>query len=871
MTTQILTYWLVAQLVGLAGLPLAAFLLRALPDRGYAFAKTLGLLLTGYLAWLAAMLGLAPFEAPILVIAALAVAALGVWALGGPGAVRQAWRPALAARWRGILASEAVFLAAFLAAVWMRSHEPTPWGTERPMDFAFFNAVQRSGTFPPADPWLAGFSINYYYFGYVLMGAMARLSGLDPAAAYNLALALIFALTAQGVAGLIANLMALVSRTAAGDEGAQARPSRSAYAIFPLLGVVFVLVAANQSGAVQLALGDERAVALSGPQLLSALGQAAGGATTIRLAEPVVTGDFGTFDSWERRDTAVSFNWWWPSRSLWDAHPVDDPSRPGVTAEQRYNITEFPLFSFRLGDMHPHVMALPFGLLAAALACATLARGDLPPLAQSRRGWLELALTGVVLGGLYALNSWDLPTYMLLYGAALALLVLRLDEERPWLELGRLLALVVAASYLLFLPFHLTFRSLVGSAEPWIDFPVLGRISSIIAPYTAGRSGLHAFVIIFGLFAVPIVAFIYLTLQGAAAGARRDTGATGAADAQAEERAADESASGWVRSSQSLGVADGPALPLSHAPTLPWLPWLPLALLIVGPLIGFPLLFLAGLGALALERAWRLRARPGESFALLLGALGCAVLFGTELIFIRDLFGNRMNTIFKFYYQVWLLWGALAPFALWWALRHARGGARIASLGAAALTVALLWGALIYPWLSLGELARGEPQDLQGRTPRQWTAAGEASIDWLRRQAPAGSVVLEAAALDNAAEAALGSPPRCGGSYNGEGYGGVSSATGLPTVLGWYWHQVQWRGGDPEANAQLAPRCADVDAIYRGADPGQARELLAKYGVDFVYVGGLERGLYPADSLAKFAQLGEVAFQQDEVTIYRLR
>ena len=59
MALDIFMWWLVAQLVGLAGLPLAAWLLRALPDSGYAFAKSLGLLLAGYLAWMAAMLGLA--------------------------------------------------------------------------------------------------------------------------------------------------------------------------------------------------------------------------------------------------------------------------------------------------------------------------------------------------------------------------------------------------------------------------------------------------------------------------------------------------------------------------------------------------------------------------------------------------------------------------------------------------------------------------------------------------------------------------------------------------------------------------------------------------------------------------------------------
>ncbi|GAB4445239.1 MAG: DUF2298 domain-containing protein [Chloroflexi bacterium OHK40] len=865
MAGDVLTWWLAAQLIGLVGLPLAARLLGSLPDSGYSLAKPLGLLLSGYLAWLLAMFGLAPFAAPVIGVSALAVAAAGVWASGGPRAALGAARAGLAHKWPRLLASEALFLGALLAAVWMRAHDPTPFGTERPMDFAFFNAVQRSGLFPPQDPWLSGFSINYYYFGYLLMGAMALLTGSDPAAAYNLALALTFAMTAQGVAGLIWNLMVIAERSrefgdgvappsgvAPGGQPAPRLLSRASRIFFPLLGVLFVLVAGNQSGALQVVLGDERVVALDGPQLASALGQALKGAERISLPYPAPTVDFGSVEGWERRPGIEGFSWWWPSRSLWDEYTLEEPGLP-ARQQRIYNITEFPLFSFRLGDMHPHVMALPFGLLAAGLAFATLARSEPPPLA-GRRGPAELVLGGLILGSLYAINSWDLPTYVLLYSTALGLLVFRSGVARPWLETGKRLAVVLVASYLLYLPFHLTFRSLVGAAAPLIDLPLIGRLTSVLAPYLQGRSGLHAFLIIFGLFAVPIVAFVYL------AGRRRD-------------RAPQTSVPGPV-----LGIVAGSDLaergpPAAGHPPLPvasgWLPWLPPALLIVGLLVGFPLLALAGLGALALQRAWQLRDRPAEGFALLLAALGCAVLFGTEIVYIRDVFGNRMNTIFKFYYQIWLLWGTLAPFALWWALRSTRGADRAVAAGVALVTLALFAGALAYPWITLRELGRGPVTDLQGRTPREQTVAGEDSIDWLRRHVAPGSVVLEAVDVENPEAVAAGARPVCGGSYDvrSQGFGGVSSATGLPTVLGWKGHELQWRGGDPEALAQLDARCADVDTIYRTTDLDLARDLLARYGVRYVYIGGLERSLYPPESLAKFAQLGTPVFEQDEVTI----
>ena len=261
-TRAIFIWWLTAQAFGLAGLPLTRFLFRALPDRGYAFGKTLGLLLTGYLAWLLAMLGLAPFGRSLLVICALAVGAVGVFLTREPrtknrrtGEPRTENRTTLDAdergqtrttekepenrrteepsitdngqrttdnafsifnfqfsiprNWRLLLSYEILFALALIFLALLRSYNPDPWGTERPMDYALFNAIRGSKAFPPHDPWLAGYSINYYYFGYLLMAAVSLVSGIDQGVAYNLSLALIFALTALGVAGIVVNLIEL--------------------------------------------------------------------------------------------------------------------------------------------------------------------------------------------------------------------------------------------------------------------------------------------------------------------------------------------------------------------------------------------------------------------------------------------------------------------------------------------------------------------------------------------------------------------------------------------------------------------------------------------------------------------------------------
>ncbi|NJO04659.1 MAG: hypothetical protein HC876_03515 [Chloroflexaceae bacterium] len=521
MASAIFIWWLIVQAIGLAALPLTAFLLQSLPDRGYAFSKTLGLLFTGYGAWLLAMLGLGSFGAPLLVIVALL--------MGGAGLLLRrvgtfSFRLALPQ----IIAYEALFLAAFVALAFVRCPRyglcgPNPWGTERPMDYAFFNAIRYSAAFPPTDPWLAGYSINYYYLGYLMMALVALLSGLDPAVAYNLSLALIFALTALGVAGIISNLIALNSAQHPTDDTTEPMPRGNGWlagrVLAPLLGVLLVLLVGNQAGALQVVVGDYRVVALDGPQLVAAVSQALGSSdqsTTIELPYPAQTGegDFGTLTALERGDRIADFNWWWPSRALWDErNPL------GSTPQRGYNITEFPFFSFWLGDMHPHVMALPFNLLVVALALATLTRSTMPQFGHGRSGWLELVLTGIILGSLYTINSWDLPTYILLYFGALFLLAARLAggaQQIAWRTLGQQAALVVVMLFLLFVPFYLTFRSLVGFAEPLIDLPIIGRLTTMLAPFAASRSGIHAFLIIFGLFIIPLIAFLYLNARTAA-------------------------------------------------------------------------------------------------------------------------------------------------------------------------------------------------------------------------------------------------------------------------------------------------------------------------------------------------------------------
>src|SRR3990170_4056366 len=188
--SETLRWWVMMQVVGLALLPLCLTLFRRLPDRGYALSKAFGLLLLGYLFWILNVARILPNTTG------------GIW-----------WALVLLAfareHWWLIGATEAIFLLAFITAAYLRSYVSAISGTEQPMDFMFLNAVTRGDGFPPEDPWLANENVAYYYFGYLLVSIMTRLSGLATSVGYNLGLSMIVALAVAGAFGLVYNLAAL--------------------------------------------------------------------------------------------------------------------------------------------------------------------------------------------------------------------------------------------------------------------------------------------------------------------------------------------------------------------------------------------------------------------------------------------------------------------------------------------------------------------------------------------------------------------------------------------------------------------------------------------------------------------------------------
>lgn len=366
-------------LLGLAVYPLARYLLPGLADKGYPLARTIGLLLLSYLAWLAGSIRIPFTRGTIGVVLLLILAAGAFLAYRQRDALREEWR----SNRRYFLMVEGLALVIFVIALLIRFGNPDLWhpwkGGEKPMDFSYFNAVLKSTSFPPYDPWFAGGYINYYYYGFVFVGVLVKFLGIVPAFAYNLILPTVLTLIALGAFSIVWNL-------------SENLPHKKYRFLTSLTGTLGMAVLGN--------LGILRMV-LRGFQRL-----AAGEANIIEAG--LFNKIKWTFVGFYKAIGGTSLmlrpdEWYW------------NPSRV-IGAEHGGPITEFPFFSFLYGDLHAHFIALPLALLALAWSISLVLKRWAEP--KNHPSWphaiLSLMLGGLAVGALRPTNTWDFYPYLAL-------------------------------------------------------------------------------------------------------------------------------------------------------------------------------------------------------------------------------------------------------------------------------------------------------------------------------------------------------------------------------------------------------------------------------------------------------------------------
>jgi YYY domain-containing protein len=862
---QIIIWWLSIQVLGWAALPLTLRLFRWLPDRGYPYAKALGLLVSSYILWMGATTGFLRNDLSGILASIFLLAGISIWAHFRGRNLQHAgesWLDFLRGHKRLVVSTELLFTLAFVAWAILRAYATfkiQPAGGEKFMEMAFLNGTLNSPRLPPADVWLSGFSISYYYFGYLMMAWLTRLTGALPGVGFDLYDALLFALTLSGVFGIVYNLVAgRRNRTSQATDGQAVR--------YGIAGALLVVVMGNLEGLLEV-LHSRGLLSPSFWQWLN----------IPSLAEAPVSG------SW--LPGAGGDLWWWrASRVLADAPPTSSVN----------SITEFPFFSFLLGDNHPHVLALPYVLLSIALAFNLLRRQIRigsgaseaaeaqwwNPLRSVFAGdWFSFFFYALILGALGFLNTWDMPIYIGLVALAYLAGVYARYRQILWEDLLRSAALAVAllvSAFILYFFFYIGFSSQAGGVLPFVFPP----------------TRLPQYLVMFGPFIFILTWFLVVQWLRQ----RRQAG---------ESSAIRPILSHWLGVvAASLGVyllvlvlifvtdsgrqmaqnvLNDPSVQAAVGElTLGQAFQSIIAARFLNPWLFVSITFLLGLVLANLTRYRRTvepesesdRMQPKEIrtssdlFAFVLIFVGLALTFSVEFFYLRDQFGVRMNTVFKFYYQGWMMLGIASAYGFWWLLHQA--GETLKRVGRNLFTASalvLVLAGMVYPLLASYSRAAGfdrQPNlngasEIASSNPDDWAA-----ILWLRQIAATSNgnlpVILEAP----------------GGSYTYAGR--ISAFSGLPAVLGWAGHEAQWRG----TYTEQGKREPDIATIYTTPDANLALELLHKWDVRYVIVGETERAYIQrtcessADAcnltraLQKFDTSLQAVFQQGETTIYEV-
>ena len=858
-----IVWYLWMQVFGIAGWLLSRRLLGGLPDRGYGASKTLGLILGGFAYWILVTLGLAANNtgAVLLALIAVAVAALGLAIRRGGSLAQTPIRISLRSIPSYIWWTEGAFLAAFALCALFRAYVPdiNEAGGEKYMESMFINAILRSPTFPPNDAWLSGLPISYYYFGYVLLAMLTRVSGIAPAIAFNLGGAMFFALAVVTAFSAGYNLFGLRVRAEAAAE--PDGPSR----------------------------GDPRPLAagLLTAVMLTLMGNLGGFLGVLRCNNTLPDSFWRWLDVRQIATRPIDYcqngeprgffySWWWDwSRVVKDLAPGSTTAAP----QQQEVITEVPIFSYILGDNHPHVMGLPFNLLALIVALAFLTQPVIRETAElsfAEMGskwppWIrrqtielpigvlpELALAAILAGGLSFMNTWDFPVFGGLIALALiAGRALRRESLMPAILFSMAVFIV---GYVIYLPFYATFSSQAkGVMINLFNGTKFHQYFLIFAPFLIAAIGLIA--LLAREWEVGPRALALKTARLAATGlvaALLLAALFGLLSPTARALATELSTTG-----KALGVSSavvGQRLTERINPFDPSAagPWTPL-ILITGAALCAVIAWQAlgprvrpaseGIGAedVAATLAPALIA-PGL-FALTLLMLGALITASVEFVFLLDNFGTRMNTVFKFYFQGWTMWSVAGGFAIVALLGDRKVFSKVIGI------VALVFVGLGLMWPVFASASR---TDGFSRTPtldgaaylKQYHPDDARLIDWINLNVTGAPVIVEA-------------PGKGFASYVYSGR--ISAFTGLPTLLGWGGHENQWRGNYTVPGL----REPQIERLYSITnDDTETRRILRQFDVTYVVVGEAERQVYKPEGLAKFDRLCAAAFRSGNSTLY---
>ncbi|MEO1288332.1 MAG: DUF2298 domain-containing protein [Chloroflexota bacterium] len=823
-------WWLLVTLAGLSALPFALRFLSGLPDRGYTLSRALGMLLVALIYWLLASYGFIGNSTGGMVFAWVIVLSLGLVAyFTGDNRVnlRDYWRENRSV----IIVAELLFVTLLAVMMVYRAYQNDTFWTEKPMEMAFISGIMRSETFPPNDPWMAGYAISYYYFGYVMTAMLTMLSGINSGYGFSMMIVTTFALAGLTIFGVGYNLAR--SRTIDSSNGKGRTPAL----LTGLLAFVFVLVMSN----FQFALFETPFRTANVPASYFEWWNMQGFTDLESISyipqgnAPLLTTPVTHPDQWYQG----GFGWWWHTSRILTDYNFDG----SYAAIQPIN--EVPAFSFILMDLHPHVLSLPFVVLAIGMALNIVLLGQNP-------SNYHTVLYGLIAGALFFLNTWDGPLFLVFIAGAEALRrVIYRDGSLltdDWLALIRFGASLLAVTFITYLPFFISFRSQAGGLVPNLMTPtafqhyflMFGPMLLLIGGFLLREVWIGTqqkrmnwslgFAVSGGILGVLVFVMVMFIIIGALLPQTRNFVTT------------------FIQANGGMDVVLPEILNRQLSTVaLPILLFIILATIVARL---FPTEH-----SKTDDDTNRVTYPLATGFALLAMAAAFGVTLVPEFVYLRDNFGTRINTIFKFYYQAWILLGIVASYSVYTILLHpVRDDNSRFALGLGYAPIVLIVLIMTVPYLPFGMYTRAILEENRHRFPAEQQAtlsldgrSGGINADYfaalqcLANTVQGDDVVVVEATRDT---------------YNSQ-YGRIGAFYGIPTVHNWSNHQRQWRGetyDDVAGNREF-----DIQTLYSDLRWEIAVPIIEQYGIDYIMYGTTERRQY--------GDLGEDKFRDNLTAI----
>lgn len=430
--SYVLQWWALLFLIGIIFLPTASVIFKTFFDKGYIFAKIIGLAVISYLVFLLGTLHILPFTQVTVIIVLLFCALINGFVLYKTKQfmrIKEAKKQLLL-----FLFEELIFFAALRYWAYIRSFTPSIHELEKFMDFGFVNSILRASYFPPKDMWFTPFPINYYYFGHFSTAVLTKLSGISSNITFNLMLATLFAFCFVCSFSLVANLVFALTKTTTWKE---------------IPGIL-----------------KRQKIIILFTGLLSATLITFGGNLHILYAFFKSYGNDNPVPLWQLPFLPNSFpnQYWYPNATRFIYHTIH----------------EFPIYSFVVSDLHGHVLDIPFVLLTIAILFSLISKSfnnreeeehmhyfKIGPWKFANHLHFEmwnLVLVGFFIAVMYMTNAWDGLMYFLLTIIILAVIIKRklsvsfFEDAFFWEFLPK--AGIVFVCFLLFsLPFSLFFQA----------------------------------------------------------------------------------------------------------------------------------------------------------------------------------------------------------------------------------------------------------------------------------------------------------------------------------------------------------------------------------------------------------------------------